>query len=76
MPNPPTWLDRYACWVALLAALPAAEWLREPAGGWVAVAGLVSLFGVTRLGRASAGARAVVGAVVLLVAALAVARGT
>ena len=72
MPNSPTWLDRYACWVALLAALPAVEWLREPAGGWVAVAGVVSLFGVARMGRANAGARAVAGAVLLLVAALVV----
>jgi hypothetical protein len=72
MPNSPSWLDRNACWVALLAAIPATEWLREPAGAWVAVAGIVGVFGVARMGRASAAARAVVGAGLLLVAALVV----
>lgn len=67
----PSWLDRRACWVALLAALPAAEWLREPAVGWVIAAGVLSLLAVAGVSRAGIGARATTGALLLLVAALA-----
>jgi two-component system nitrogen regulation sensor histidine kinase NtrY len=72
MPKPPTWLDRHACWVALLATLPAAEWLREPAVGWVVAAGVLSVVALAGAYRARPGGRVIAGVLLLLLAAMAI----
>ena len=63
-------LDRRASWLVLAALIPATEWLRDPADGWVvllAILGLVSLVvGV----RAAGPGRIVAAAVVVLAVTL------
>lgn len=56
MVTKPTWIDKGALGLALLAALPAAEWLREPRPVWVVAAGVLG--GVAILGALRAGVRA------------------
>ncbi len=68
----PTWLDRRACWVALLTGAVAAEWLRAPAIGWVAAAALIGLVALVGGWRAGRSVRAVSAACLLVVGALAV----
>jgi signal transduction histidine kinase len=70
MPNKPTWFDKAALGLALLAALPAAEWLREPRTGWVVAAGLLAGVAIAGAWRAGWRARVVAAVIVTLAGTL------
>jgi len=71
-----TWsprLDRRAHWLALAALVPATEWLRNPADGWVFLLGILALIALVAGVRAGRHGRVVVAAVIALAATLAAA---
>ena len=67
---PLTWLSRRAPWVALLGAIVAAVWLREPGWAWAGLAALVCVVALLGALRAGAGGRAVALVTLLLTGGL------
>ncbi len=59
-------LDRRAHWLVLAALVPAAEWLRNPADGWVLVLGILAVTALLLTTRSGGRERLVIGAVGVL----------
>ncbi len=66
MPTGTDWRNRYAGWIALLALLVAAEWLREPAWTWVVAGALLTLLAAAGYWLRAGAGRVVAAAMALL----------